>query len=414
MARQKQHLLNSMNFTELKLQTYRNAPADARGVGAELLYRAGYLDRDFELTEFGKLAIDRAQHYFGGALPSGVIGPLGGVILLDAQDGEKYSLSANGKTNILYCQNCYYGSLPERIPVKRAPVFVEAALPAEKIITPNCATIKDLASFLNIPEQKTAKALLFTRISDDKVIFVVVRGDHQLSLEKLEKHVGKVRLATSEEIASIGAVPGYASPIGTQNALIAVDHLIPISPNLAAGANENGYHLINTNYGRDYQAFLITDLVVAEAGDACPRCGKDLTTGNAYAYKEGEERLLLTVVAENSHDERGMIMPSACAVADVYLMNIPGKELDTATALIDVEKCLSSAGFSVLIDDRSERAGVKFNDADLIGLPIRVAVGERALKENAVEVKARVGAEAAIVPIDQLAEYCRTNFLKGN
>lgn len=413
-ARQRGLHLNNMNFTNLKLQTFRSAPADARGVGAEYLYRAGYLDRDFELTNLGKLAIDRVSRSFGGDLPVGAIETLGGMTLLEAQPGAKYLLSENGKIEILYCPSCYYGSTPEHVAVNRSPTYVGPELPVKKIFTPNCGTIKDLANFLNIPEQQTAKALLFTRISDNKVIFVVVRGDQQLSLEKLERSVGKVRLATPEEIFSIGAVPGYASPIGTHDALIAVDQLIPRSPNLAAGANESGYHLINTNYGRDYLAFLITDLVTAEAGDACPHCGTPLVSGKAYSFHEGEERYLLTAIAENLHDERGLTLSPACAPANVYLMNLPGKELDTAAVLGDMEKGLASAGFTVLIDDRSERAGVKFNDADLIGLPIRVAVGERALRENAVEVKARTGSEAAIVPIDQLVEYCRTNFLKGN
>lgn len=143
----------------------------------------------------------------------------------------------------------------------------------EKVLTPECPTIEALAIFLNIPKEKTAKALMFTRTTDGKFIFVVVRGDMTLSEAKLKNAVDEVRLATPEEIAKSGAAAGYASPIGLKDALIVVDDLIPQSPNLVAGANETGYHLLHTNCGRDYTPELVADLVLANAGDACSNCG---------------------------------------------------------------------------------------------------------------------------------------------
>lgn len=402
-----------MNFVELNIQTFRNAPSDARGIGVELLYRAGYLDREFKLTNLGCLTNDRILKFHEN-LPIGEIDDLGGLRVIGHPDCVYHLLSENGKIDLLYCPNCYFGGHPSEIPVNRSPAFIEAALPVEKIFTPNCGTINELAVFLNIPEQRTAKALLFTRLSDNKVIFVVVRGDQQVSMEKLEQHVGELRLATPEEILSIGAVPGYASPIGTHDAFIAVDQLIASSPNLAAGANEKDQHLINTNYGRDYEAFLISDLVTAEPGDACPSCGKELIYHTAYLYSGAGDPNLLTAIAEHLHDERGLTLAMTCAPADIYLMNIPGKELDTTAVLPEIQEFLTSAGYTVLVDDRLERAGVKFNDADLIGLPVRIAVGERGLRENAVEVKARVGTDVVLVPISELPNYFRTNFPKGN
>ena len=214
----------------------------------------------------------------------------------------------------------------------------------------------------------------------------------QLSDAKLKQSVGDIRPATAEEIANSGAAAGYASPIGLKDALIVVDDLIPQSQNLVAGANETGYHLKNTNYGRDYSAEIVVDLVQAKAGDECPNCGNplsvlsviNLSTRNEYYFEN-----ILLALAETYHDDKGLTFPHPAAPFDVYLMHIPGKEMDTRAKAEEIYNSLQSAGISVLFDDRDERAGVKFNDADLIGCPIRVTVGEKGLKEGMVELKKR-------------------------
>jgi prolyl-tRNA synthetase len=278
-------------------------------------------------------------------------------------------------------------------------------------LTPDCHTIEALASFLGVLKEKTAKALMFTRVSDGKFVFVVVRGDMQLSEAKLKRHIGEFRLATPEEISHAGAAAGYASPIALQDALIVVDDLIPQSSNLVAGANEAGYHLKNTNYGRDYSAAIVADIVMASAGDGCPNCGEALTsfTAELLADKGGYYfENVLAALAETQHDERGLIFPKGVAPFDVYLMHVPGKETDTRAKAEEIYAGLQNEGVTVLFDDRDERAGVKFNDADLIGPPIRVTVGEKSLREGMVELKERTAVQNQLVPSADLFDKIRT------
>lgn len=283
----------------------------------------------------------------------------------------------------------------------------EAALPLEKVLTPDCHTIEALANYLGVPKEKTAKALMYTRIADGRFVFVVVRGDMQLSEAKLEQHVGEIRPATAEEIQRAGAAAGYASPIGLKDALIVSDDLVTHSPNLVAGANETGYHLKNTNYGRDYSAEIVQDLVQAKAGDACKNCGNPLSVSSAIVLatrKDYDFKNVLLALAETHHDSKGLTFPHPAAPFDVYLMQIPGREIDTGARAAEIYHTLRSSGVSVLFDDRDERAGVKFNDADLVGCPIRVTVGEKALQGGMVELKPRQDSENQLLPIDAVVE----------
>ena len=263
--------------------------------------------------------------------------------------------------------------------------------------TPDCSTIESLAAYLNIPKEKTAKAMMFTRIPSGKFVFVVIRGDMNLSEAKLKNAIGEIRLATAEEIEKSGAAAGYASPVGLTDALIVVDDLIPYSPNLVAGANEAGYHLLHTNCGHDYQPEIVTDLALAKAGDTCAMCGSPLSllvcvtlaTRTEFFFKN-----ILLALAESHHDDKGLTLPSPAAPFGVYLMHIPGKTIDTRAKAEEIYNELQAAGVSVLFDDRDERAGVKFNDADFIGCPVRITVGERGLQNGTVEVKTRKAGES--------------------
>jgi len=269
-----------------------------------------------------------------------------------------------------------------------------------------------LANFLGIQKEQTAKALMYTRVSDNKFIFIVVRGDMQASEAKLKAQVGgTVRVATAEEIVSVGAAAGYASAIGLKEALIVVDDLIPESNNLVAGANESGWHLKNTNYGRDYSAEIVADLIQAKADDACVDCGNPLSVLSVIVLANNPEYNLeniLLALAETHHDDKGLTLPHPAAPFDVYLMQVPGKELDTCTKAEELCSELQHAGISVLFDDRDERAGVKFNDADLIGCPVRVTVGEKALKEGMVELKLRKVKENQLVAIENIVEKIKS------
>jgi prolyl-tRNA synthetase len=258
---------------------------------------------------------------------------------------------------------------------------------------------------LNIPKEKTAKALMFTRVSDNQFVFVVVRGDMTLSEAKLKKAVGEVKLATAEAIGKSGAEAGYASPIGLKNALIVIDDLIQHSPNLVAGANEVGFHFINTNCGRDYTPEIVADLVLAKEDDACVNCENKLsvlTTINLATSSGFNFENVLLALTETYHDEKGLSFPKSISAFNVYLMHVPGKTVNTKEEAEEIYNQLQNAGISVLFDDRDERAGVKFNDADLIGCPIRITVGEKGLQNGMVELKKRDSANVELLPLENL------------
>ncbi len=390
-----------MKYRDLNIQTQREAPNNARSEGFAFLVRAGYLTRENLPTQLGERALDHLRKLssdlaFLVSLPLPTVG----------NDHETFFPIASGPLEVAHCPACKY---TERLELARfakpAGMTRESPLTLEKVLTPDCHTIEALAKFLDIPKEKTAKALMYTRLTDGRFIFVVVRGDMQLSEAKLKQHVGEVRPATAEEIESAGATPGYASPIGLKDVMIVVDDLIPQSRNLVAGANESGYHLKNTNYERDYSAEIITDLVQAATGDACINCGNPLSGMSAVILAtRGEvyfENILLAL-AETHHDAKGLTLAHPIAPFDVYLMHVPGKELDTRSKAEEIYQSLQNAGIPVLFDDREERAGVKFNDADLIGCPVRVTVGEKGLRDGIVELKPRKAGNNKLVPIERL------------
>ncbi len=385
-----------MRYRELAIQTQREAPNNARTTGAAMLVRAAYLTREGDLLPLGQRAVERIQS----------LGLEGLSLPLLSSTEETFFPVSSGTIELLHCPSCGMTARAELAEFRKFGMPPEEPLPMEKVATPDCPTIESLAAFLKIPKEKTAKALMYTRLSDGRFVFVVVRGDMTLSEAKLRRHVGEVRLATAQEIQDAGAVPGYASPVGLKEGLIAVDDLVTVSSNLAAGANEAGYHLIHTNCGRDYTAGLVADLALAGPGSPCSICNTPLEVLNADLLAEHgklDGRAALLALAEANHDDKGLSLPAGAAPFDVYLMHVPGKEMDTRLEAEKVYEELEASGIAVLFDDREERAGVKFNDADLIGCPLRVTVGERALKEGKVEVKERTGSQGRLVERKGLA-----------
>ena len=389
-----------MKYRELDIQTQREAPNNARTEGFAFLVRAGYLTRETVPTTLGEQAL---QHLRSLSSDSAFLSRL--ALPTIGNEQETFFPIVSGSFEVAHCSSCKYTERLELARFSKSPDSTEDQLPLEKVLTPDCHTIEALAKFLGISQDKTAKALMFTRPSDNQFIFVVVRGDMQLSEAKLKQHVGEVRPATAEEIERSGAAPGYASPIGLRDTLIVVDDLIPSTQNLVAGANETGYHLKNTNYGRDYSAEIVEDLVQAKAGDPCPHCADPLMVLAAMSLatrKTYDIRNIVLALAETHRDAKGLTLPRPAAPFEVYLMHVPGKEIDTRAKAQEIYKALQSAGIRVLFDDRDERAGVKFNDADLIGCPIRVTVGEKALKEGMVEFKPRKEKENRLVPVEDI------------
>lgn len=395
-----------MKYRDLQIETQRQSPNNARTEGFSLLVRAGYLTRENVPTKLGEYTLRQLNHLSKD--PSFLL-----TLSLPTMENENETFFPiqSGSTEIIHCPSCKYTERIELARFAKAALPSEEGLPLEKVLTPECNTIEALANFLRIPKEKTAKALMYTRISDNKFIFVVVRGDMQISEEKLKQHIGDFRPATAEEIERSGAAAGYASPIGLKDALIVVDDLIPQSRNLVSGANETGFHLKNTNYWRDYSAEIVADLVQAKAGDNCFNCGNPLSVVSAIILASGKESNFentLLALAETHHDAKGLTLPHRAAPFDVFLMHIPGKEMDTGAKSEEIYNSLQSAGISVLFDDRDERAGVKFNDADLIGCPIRITVGEKGLKEGMVELKPRNIQDNRLVPIEKIVEEIRS------
>jgi catechol 2,3-dioxygenase len=444
------HSLTLMRYTDLPIQTHREAPANARSEGQSWLVRAGYLSHSGEILPLGERALTKIRACLHTPADFHQIG-------LTTLDGapEHYYPTPVGSHEIIYCPSCGTASRAETAQYQKAAPAPEPPAPLEKVPTPNCPTIESLAAFLNIPTSKTAKAIMCIslggnsirdtrysilespntessnvelsnhRISNNKLssiefsnnessniapsnfLFLIIRGDTALSEAKLEALVGKFRLATDDEIRAIGAVPGYASPIGVKNARILVDDLIPASPNLVAGANESGYHLRNTNYGRDYIADTIADLIWAVPGDPCIHCASALSATRGWILASGagfDPEKTLLALAESHHDDKGLALPAPVAPFDIYLMHVPGKTMDTLPAAQDLYAKLTAAGIFVLFDDRNDRAGVKFNDADLIGCPIRITLGERGLQNGVAEVKRRSGGEVEQVAIGFVVE----------
>lgn len=389
-----------MKYIDLQIQTQRDAPNNARTEGFAFLARAGYLTRENQLLPIGEQAISRLKQLLED--PS-LLFQLSLPLLIN--DHETFFPLSTGDMEIAHCESCKYTERLDLAQFKKKALPREEELPLEKVLTPDCNTIESLANFLGVPKEKTAKALMYTRVSDGQFVFIVVRGDMQLSEAKLRNLVGEIKLADVESVRRAGAEAGFASPIGLTNALIVVDELIPKSKNLVAGANEAGYHLKNTNHPRDYATEIVADVTQAKAGDPCINCGNPLSTLSALSLATSSEFLfenILLALAETHHDEKGLALPKSAAPFDVYLMHVPGKTINTQEKAEEIYNSLQSAGISVLFDNRDERAGVKFNDADLIGCPIRVTVGEKAFLSGMVELKPRKENENRLIPLADL------------
>jgi prolyl-tRNA synthetase len=252
---------------------------------------------------------------------------------------------------------------------------------------------------------------MYVRPSDYRFVLVVVRGDTRLSLRKLEQAVGTLEPASKAQMKEAGAVPGYASPIGLRGALIVADELVPRSANLVCGANEPGFHLLNSNYGRDYTAEIVGDFALAAPGDGCPQCGEPLIGkhGHLLADRAGcRYEAILSAAAEQHRDEKGLCLPALCAPFDVHLIQIPSDKMNIKAFADSMHEQLDTSGLSVLYDDREARAGVKFYDADLIGLPVRLTAGERGLRNGMLELKARQSSENTMVAIEGVAQAIRS------
>ena len=358
---------------------------------------------------------------------------------IGGKDSHEFILEAeSGEDHIIKCSNCGYAANQERAASVKPHAPEEEELPVERVATPGIKTIEELSRFLGVPKAKTLKAVLYA--ADGEVLFVTIRGDLEINEVKLRNLLGakELLLASDAEVREAGLVAGSASAVGLEGLQSIADESIAIGSNFVAGANEDGFHLKNVNHPRDFRANVLADIANAEPGHGCPVCGKKLEVsrgievghvfklGTLFSEKlgayfldgDGEQRpvimgcygigvgRLLAAAVEQNHDEKGIVWPIPIAPYQVHIVSLGGKPEVVREAERLYEE-LQRAGFEVLYDDREESAGVKFNDADLLGLPVRLTVSQRGLKNRQVELKPRTASEAVMAPVDGAVDAVR-------
>ena len=348
-------------------------------------------------------------------------------------------LTEDGEDEILLCPGCGYAANAEKADFQR-PEAVESA-PAEmtKVATPGIKTIPDLAALLNIEQRQTNKAVFYK--IDGKPVFVAIRGDLDVNEIKLRNTLKAQDVEAMDEatVRASGLVAGSASAIGLVGMRVVADTSAVEAANLVAGANEDGFHLLNTNHGRDWKADIVSDIALARRGDACATCGSALETrrgmemghvfklGTVYSeaigvnyldeagerhpavmgcYGIGVERMLAAIIEAN-HDANGIIWPASVAPYDVHIVGLNLDQPAVVQAVTTLETALTAAGLTCLFDDRDESAGIKFKDADLIGIPFRITVSPRALEKGGVEIRNRRSGETEVLPISETVARVR-------
>jgi len=348
---------------------------------------------------------------------------------------EFMAQSPAGEDQVALCESCGYAANLE-LALSRPPAPTFPAWKLEEVPTPNARTIAELSALLKIEPALTIKSLVV--VGKDGPVLALVRGDQQLRERKLERVLGPFRPAHRDEVRdAVGVEAGFVGPVGLPIRIIADECLR--TGCYVVGANKPDAHLRGVVPGRDFQAEF-ADLHEANAGDGCGCCGAPLTieqvieVGNifklgtkysvplraVYLDEQGQERPIVmgsygigpariaAAAIEQNHDEDGIIWPDTIAPFQVHLLVVNLKESKMATLAEQLYADMTGAGLEVLYDDRDERPGVKFKDADLLGLPLRITVGSRAVKEGVVEIRRRrTGEEIAVAPGEALAAVRR-------
>jgi prolyl-tRNA synthetase len=347
-----------------------------------------------------------------------------------------------GEQTLIFCDKCDYAANLEKATYREAnpPVPDKELLPIKEVDTPGASTIEQVTSFLKVGSKKLVKTLIY--LADGKPVAALIRGDRELNLVKLKNYLGAIELemAPAAVVEKITRCPvGFAGPIGLPNIPTIVDPEVTRLTNFVVGANKNEKHIINVNFNRDFKSKSIVDIVNAEAGELCPHCeghlevktgievGNTFMLGTKYsesmgAYfldKEGKERPFIMgsygvgitrtpqAAIERYHDDKGIIWPKNIAPYTVEIIPINYEKEEHRAASEQIYKELVTNGIDCLMDDRVERAGVKFNDADLVGIPIRLVIGDKSLKQGKIEIKYRGSEEVEAIETTDVVKEVR-------
>jgi prolyl-tRNA synthetase len=366
-------------------------------------------------------------------LPAVVVEADSGAI--GGKESHEFMLIAEtGEDEIIYCSNCNYAANIEKARSIKPKLETKIPLPLEEISTPNIKTIEEVANFVGVPASQTLKAVFYSY--DTEIVFVVIRGDLDVNETKLKNLLkcSELRLATEAEVKAAGLVAGSASPIGIKGIKIIADDSISLGSNFVAGGNKPDTHLKNVNYPRDFKIDFIADIALVRLGDDCPKCNGKLQSSHGievgHVFKLGtflSEKLgaffldrngkskpiimgtygiglgrLLAAAIEQNHDDKGIIWPTAIAPYHIYLCPLRLENPDIAEAAEKLYQNLTRKNLEVLFDDRDESPGVKFNDADLLGIPLRLTISPRTLESQSIELKWRKEKQSELVPIEEI------------
>ena len=357
---------------------------------------------------------------------------------IGGKDSQEFIfLTDAGEDEILLCPGCGYAANAEKADFRRLAAVPAEPTPMEKVATPGARTIHDLVVSLGIEARQTCKAVFYK--VDGQPVLVAIRGDLDVNDIKLKNALKAKDLAPMDDamVKATGLVAGSASAVGLTGIKVVADSSAVEAANLVAGANEPDAHFLNVNHGRDWKSDHVADIALAREGDACATCGTALTVrrgiemghvfklGTMYSevfnvqyldeggvrnpavmgcYGIGVERMLAAAIEAN-HDANGIIWPRDLAPYDVHIVGLNLDQPDVAAALDVLDRTLGDAGLSVLVDDRADSAGIKFKDADLLGMPVRLTVSPRAMEKGGVEFRNRTTGETRVVPTaDVVAE----------
>ena len=374
------------------------------------------------------------------------VGIMGG-----SQAHEFMVLNPAGEDVLVLCENGDYAANRQvaRSPKPEPPA--EEPLPLEEVATPGTTTIATLAAFLGIGADRTAKAAFFVT-GDGRLVTAIVRGDYEVNETKLANAaaaIGGIRPAQVEEIKAAGMEPGYGSPIGARGTFVVIDDLVARSPNLVAGANRVGFHYRNVNAGRDYTADVTADITNAQEGDPCPNCGRPVILRNGievgnifklgtrfadafgatYLGEDGQPHPIVmgsygigvgrnvACIVEEHHDDKGIVWPAEVAPYAAHLVSIGAAKDPRVLELAErLHSLAAEAGgrHEILWDDRDESPGVKFTDAELLGMPWILTVSPRSLAAGGIEVTERATGERSTRSIEEVEALLVDGFAAGD